>query len=137
MDSGHVIPGLNEDWTLLGAKLNEWVCGAMAFLMCSELFEKPARAMPLLILILVGVSVGLSILRKKFPDEEKGMRNYAFMLVGINPPGIPRPAAMQPHWSGVPIGGLHAESEYMQLGLDRLFAQESEDDDELSLKNKR
>lgn len=128
MDSGHVIPGLNEEWTLMGAKLNEWTCGAIAFLMCSELFNKPARAMPLLIAILVGVSLGLAMLRRKFPDEEKGMRNFACMFVGVQPPGIPKPAAMQPTWSGVPFDGLSPTAEFMQLGLDKVFS--SADDSE-------
>ncbi|MCB0309842.1 MAG: hypothetical protein KDD42_01325 [Bdellovibrionales bacterium] len=131
MDSGHVIPGLNEEWTLAGAKLNEWICGVGAFMMCQFLFEKPTRAMPLLIAILVGTALGLAAVRRRFPDEEKGLRNFCFMIAGVQPPGIPAPSALQPLWSGAPLRELPDSYEFMQLGLHQVFSPPSEEEADL------
>ncbi|MBX7139291.1 MAG: hypothetical protein K1X83_15055 [Oligoflexia bacterium] len=127
MDSGHVIPGLNESWSLLGAKLNEWMCGFGVFILLSTAFDKPTKVVPLLLLAMVGTTVGLAIIRRRFPDEEKGMRNFCFMLLGIQPPGIPAPSAMQPVWSGCPLRTLPAECDFMQLGLPEVFKSEEEE----------
>jgi len=113
----------------MGAKLNEWNCGVVAFLMCQGFFEKPTRAMPILIGIMIGTALGLAALRRRFPDEEKGMRNYCCMLVGIHPPGIPAPAKMQPLWSGAPLRELHPESDFVQLGLQQVLSM-TEDEQE-------
>lgn len=117
VDSGHVIPGLNESWTLLGAKASEWMSGFIAFMLAYSFFDKPLRYMPFLLGMFVGTAVGLAALRRRFPDEEKGMRNYAAMMIGIQPPGIPAPAYMQPLWSGAPLRSLGEDREFMQLGL--------------------
>lgn len=117
IDNGHVIPGLNESWTLLGAKASEWMCGMVAFMLVYNIPDKPLRFMPLFLGVFVGTAVAMAAIRKRFPDEEKGMRNYAAMTLGIQPPGIPAPSFMQPIWSGAPLRGLPEQSEFRQLGL--------------------
>lgn len=122
MDDGYVIPGLNEDWTLGGAKLFEWIAGISMALVFSEIFlTKMARSMPLLGLVLVMTTFGLAALRRRFPDEERGIRNAGMVALGICPPGLPAPSALQPIWSGSPNRALHEESYFMQLGLDKLW----------------
>ncbi len=129
-NDSYVIPNLNEDWTLMGAKLNEWSCGLMSFLICSEFFDKPARAAPVLIGIMVGVTLGLAMLRRRFPDEEKGMRNFAFSSIGIAPPGIPTPANMQPTWSGAPLRALDESKEFVTLKLQEMLDLDKQEQEE-------
>lgn len=118
MDNGEVIPGLNEDWTLGGAKLSEWIAGFMMFIIAGELlFDKVGRAMPQLMLIWICTTFGMAALRRNFPDEERGIRNSALTTVGIEPPGIPAPAALQPYWSGAPMREMEESAEFMALGL--------------------
>ncbi len=123
MDNGEVIPGLNEDWMLAGAKLSEWVCGFMAFIICSEVIftDKMARSMPLLLLVGAFTVFSMAALRRTFPDEERGIRNAAMTAVGVEPPGIPTPAALQPIWSGAPVRQLKATSKFRRYGLDLVF----------------
>jgi len=103
MDSGEVIPGLNEDWTFAGAKLFEWLGGLTAAFLVSTAFNRPAHYMPLLVLIWIGTTLSLCSLRKQFPDEERGIRNACLVACGFEPPGIPAPAKLQPIWSGSPM----------------------------------
>ncbi len=127
MDSGFVIPGLNEEWTLLGAKLNEWICGVAAFLLAGvTIVPKISTSMPLLLIVLFATAMGLGAARRSFPDETKGLRNFCFMLVGAHPPGIPAPSSMQPVWSGTPSAELSEKHEFVQLGLDQIFKTEPE-----------
>ena len=49
-DSGEVLPGLEQNWTFLGANLMEWSSGLIVFLMISLFGESPVRVMPLMIL---------------------------------------------------------------------------------------
>ena len=123
MDNGEVIPGLNEDWQLAGAKISEWVCGFMAFIICSEVLftDKMARSMPLLLLIGALTVFGMAALRRTFPDEERGIRNAALTAVGVAPPGIPTPAALQPIWSGARVRELNPTTKYRQYGFDLVF----------------
>jgi len=122
MDNGEVIPGLNEDWTLGGAKLSEWVGGFMTFIIASELFfTNVGRAMPQLMVIFIGTTFGLAGLRRAFPDEERGIRNAAMTAMGIPPPGIPIPASLQPYWSGAPMREMDETTEFRQLSLDLIF----------------
>ena len=128
MDNGEVIPGLNEDWMLAGAKLSEWVGGFMAFIIASEVLftDKMARSMPLLLLVGALTTFGMAALRRAFPDEERGIRNAALTSVGIAPPGVPAPAAIQPIWSGAPLRELNPKTKFRQYGLDAVFgAQET------------
>jgi hypothetical protein len=118
MDDGHVIPGLNEDWTFAGAKLMEWMAGVTAAFMTSMMFEKPAHYMPLLILVMIGTTLTLATLRKRFPDEERGVMHLFMTGCGFAPPGIPTPSKLQPRWSGGRISSLKPTCLYVQLGLD-------------------
>jgi hypothetical protein len=129
MDSGEEIPGLNEEWTLLGAKLMEWVSGLVMCMVVSELFMlKTTRAAPILVLILLGTVFGLAGLRRRYPDEERGIRNQAMVAMGLPPPGIPAPSAIQPSWSAAPVRDSEAQSYYAQLDLAKLFPNSSDDE---------
>jgi hypothetical protein len=122
MDDGYVLPGLNEQWTLGGAKLMEWIAGFCTALIFSEIFlTNVARSMPMLGLVLVGTTFGMATLRKQYPDEERGIRNAAMVAMGMPPPGIPAPASIQPNWSGAPMRGVQENSYYAQLGLVDVF----------------
>ncbi len=122
MDNGEVIQGLNESWTMLGAKLGEWAAGFSMFMISSELFfKKTSTAMPALLLIWISTTAILATLRSRFPDEERGLMNFCLVLVGINPPNIPSPANLQPLWSGAPIKEMKRSREYVQLNLDEIF----------------
>jgi hypothetical protein len=119
VDNGEVIPGLNEEWTLGGAKLFEWIAGFMMFIIASELFfTNTGRAMPQLMAIWVCTTFGLAAGRRMFPDEERGVRNAALTALGISPPGIPTPASLQPYWSGAPLRELDESSLFRELQLD-------------------
>jgi hypothetical protein len=108
MDSGDVIPCLNEDWTFGGCKLFEWLAGlTTAFLV---------------ILIWIGTTLGMAMLRKKFPDEERGVRNMCMVACGFEPPGIPAPAKLQPRWSGGRIEILPESCNFQRLELYEVVA---------------
>jgi len=123
MDNGEVIPGLNEEWTLAGAKLSEWIGGFMSFIIASEVIftDKMARSMPALLLIGIATVFGMAALRRSFPDEERGVRNAGLTAVGMAPPGIPAPSALQPIWSGAPVRMLEASTKFRRYGLDAVF----------------
>lgn len=121
MDDGHVIPALNEDWSFAGAKLMEWMAGLTTAFLASTAVEKPAVWMPALVLIMIGTTLSLATLRKRFPDEERGVMNLLMTACGFAPPGIPAPARLQPRWSGGRIQTLQQKSLYMQLELDEII----------------
>jgi len=121
MDNGDVIPCLNEDWTFGGCKLFEWLAGLTTAFLVSSAFEKPAHYMPLLVLIWIGTTLAMAMLRKKFPDEERGVRNMCMVACGFEPPGIPAPAGLQPRWSGGRIEDLPANCNFKLLGLDQVI----------------
>ena len=129
MDDGHVIPALNEDWTFAGAKLMEWMAGVTTAFLASTAFEKPAHYMPLLVIIMIGTTLTLSQLRRKFPDEERGVRNLFMTSCGFAPPGIPTPAKLQPRWSGRRIHCLNNRCLYIQLDLDLVVNKPRENDE--------
>lgn len=133
MDNGEEIPGLNEEWNFLGASLPEWVAGVAMFFVSSEILfhGKFASGMPVLLAICVATTLALSSLRRSFPDETRGVRNYFLTLCGFEPPGIPTPATLQKSWSGGPITQLKPECEFNTLNLDMIFEYEDEDEDEL------
>jgi hypothetical protein len=119
VDNGEVIPGLNEEWTLGGAKLFEWIAGFMMFIIASELFfTNTGRAMPQLMMIWMATTFGLAALRRTVPDEERGVRNKVMTALGIAPPGIPAPASLQPYWSGAPMRHMKKDSLFVELQLD-------------------
>jgi hypothetical protein len=124
MDDGYVIPRLNENWNFIGATPMEWCCGLVAGILFQELFlANMGRNMPLILLVMVGTPMLLATLRKTFPDEERGLRNYCMVRMGFQPPDIPAPAIMQPVWSGMPMRDMDDMSQYQILGLDEVFYQ--------------
>jgi hypothetical protein len=129
MDDGYVIPGLNENWTFGGAKPMEWAAGLVVMMIYVELFvTNMGKQMPFILMILVLVPMGLATLRKTYPDEEKGVANHTMSLLGIAPPLIPKPAMLQPNWSGLPIKTINPKKEFMELGLDEFLFLEPGDD---------
>lgn len=125
MDDGYVIPGLNEDYTLGGAKIMEWVSGCtMALVLQEVFFTNTARSMPLIIAIVVLTTFSMAAARRGFPDEERGLRNMVMLAVGVPPPGIPIPSTLQPYWSGGPVRSLPDTSYFEQLKLHDLFVEE-------------
>jgi hypothetical protein len=122
MDNGDVIPGLNEDWTFAGCKPMEWMSGLVLSFLVSTAFDKPAHYMPLLVLIWIGSSLSLGAARRKFPDEERGVRNMCMAACGFEPPGIPAPASLQPRWSGAPLRQLSDQKLFTQLHLGEVLA---------------
>jgi hypothetical protein len=122
MDNGEEIPGLNEDWQFAGAKIFEWISGFMMMLLAAQtLVLHPGKSMPFLVAVMIGTTFGLAQIRRAFPDEERGVRNLAMLSLGFAPPGIPRPAKLQPMWSGAPNKELAENTIFMQLNLDELF----------------
>lgn len=120
MDGGEVIPGLNEDWTFANCKVFEWISGFMVSFLVATVVEKPGTAIPFLLLIWVGSTLTLSYLRRQFPDETRGVANLFILTCGVCPPGIPRPARIQPRWSGGRISSVREGCMYTELGLDDL-----------------
>lgn len=131
MDNGENIPGLGDDWTFAGAKLFEWIAGFVMVIIVSELFlSRPSQAMPFLMMTWIGTTLSLAILRRQFPDEERGLRNFFLVKAGFPPPGIPTPADLQPNWSGLPMEDLSEESSFKKLSLDQLFVPDEEEEEE-------
>ncbi len=121
MDSGDVIPCLNEDWTFAGCKLMEWMAGLTMALMVGASLHKPANAMPFLVLIMIGTTLVIAMMRKRFPDEERGVRNLCMVQLGFEPIGIPAPSKLQPVWSGAPVRELGVTSLFRQLELEKVI----------------
>jgi hypothetical protein len=130
MDSGEEIYGLGEEWSFLGAKVVEWCAGLAMFIIASEIFFKGdlAGSMPFLLAVWIATTVSMATLRKRFPDEEKGLMNMLMVTCGFAPPGIPAPAEIQPLWSGAPIRYMPEGAEFSQLGLEEVFGVEDEDE---------
>jgi len=133
MDNGEEIPGLNEDWQFAGAKLFEWMAGFIMLMVAAEtLVEHAGRSMPLLVSIMVATTFGMAAIRRSFPDEERGVRNLVMLSCGFSPPGIPRPAKIQPLWSGSPMREIGEDTIFMQLKLDEIFpSKDPEEEDEV------
>jgi len=122
MDNGEVIPGLNEPWTFAGATALEWGSGIMMLMISKELLHlNPARNMPILIGLAVGTALLLAQGRRRFPDEQRGVRNFVMISLGLNPPLIPAPAQLQPVWSGCPMRAMRPNREFAELELDKVF----------------
>lgn len=122
MNGGSEIPALNESWTLLGAKITEWISGVtmgfLALLICEEFLGiKGAHVMPLLLLISLATTVTLASIRLRFLDEERGIMYSVLDKAGVPPPGIPKPASMQPYWSGARAMWVKDKSNFNQLRL--------------------
>lgn len=128
MDNGEVIPGLNDGWTFLGAKLMEWVSGLMMALMIAQMFGLTSTHAPIFAAAVFGTTFGLRNLRQQFPDEEKGIANMVAANLGFAPPKIPKPAGIQPIWSGAPIKTLSEKKEFVELGLAEALAYKPEEE---------
>ena len=120
-DNGEVLQGLEEEWTFMGANVIEWACGLVVFLLIGSLGSNPARAMPFMIVGMIGTSSTLSSLRKVYPDEHRGVRNMFSTALGIDPLDIPPPARLQPIWGGTPLRELPEKCAYVRAGFDELF----------------
>lgn len=129
MDNGEEIQGLNEGWNFMGANASEWVAGIAMVMVVSEFFfgGKPATKMPLLIAIWVGTTISMATLRKKFPDETRGLRNYVMTSMGFEPPGMAAPSALKSSWSGAPVKELSEKCEFVTLGLAHVTIDEQDE----------
>lgn len=122
MDDGFTIAGLNEGWTLGGARVMEWCSGFVMAMISQELLHiNISTSGPLMIVIVIMTTFTLAALRRQFPDEERGLRNAAMVGLGFEPPGLPSPAAFKPYWSGAPVRTLPEKSYFVSLDLDVLF----------------
>ena len=129
MDDGETIAGLNEGWTLGGARVMEWVSGFVMAMISTELLQlKMGTSGPLMAVVLIMTTFSLAALRRQFPDEERGIRNAAMVGLGFEPPGIPSPAAFKPYWSGAPLRSLPEKSYFVSLNLSDLFDETIEKD---------
>ena len=131
MDNGEVIPGLNDGWTFAGARLMEWASGFVMAVLVQEIFlSNPARTMPVFLGVLIMTTLGMAGLRNSFPDEDRGVRDYFMVLMGMSPPGIPSPANIQPVWSGNRLVKLDDKKEFVELGLLDVFPHDIDEEDE-------
>lgn len=128
MDNGEVIPGLNDGWTFLGAKLMEWVSGLIMAMLVGQMFGLKPTDFPFFAAAVIGTTFGMRNIRNKFPDEEKGIANMVATSLGFAPPKIPKPASIQPIWSGAPLKTLDEKKEFMELGLAQAIAYEEAED---------
>lgn len=129
MDNGEEIQGLNEGWTFMGCKPMELMAGFMVLILEHELLFRNdvSIGMPFMMASWVFTAAILRSVRLLVPDEERGIRNYAMVMMGFSPPGIPAPALIQDYWSGCPVRELDPECRYRELELDRLFPTTPED----------
>lgn len=91
--------------------------------------------MPQLLIIMVTTTFSLAGIRKRFPDEERGVRNSVMSSLGIEPPGIPAPSGIQPYWSGAPLRLIKQDSDFNRLGLHEVFDFEEEEEQVESAKS--
>ncbi len=140
-DDGEVLPGLDDEWTFMGANAMEWSAGLVMFFMISLFAETPARAMPFMLAGWVLTTTTLASLRNMFPDQQRGVRNVVMTACGFNPPGIPTPARLQPVWSPSPMRAIPEKCRFKSLGLEQLLPSFEEqylpaDEPELKVKGK-
>ena len=77
-DNGDVLPGLDDQWEFLGATVKEWMIGFSMFIVISVLAPdgRVGTMIPFMVIGWVATSYTFASLRKIFPDQEKGIRNY-------------------------------------------------------------
>ena len=122
-DDGEVLPGLNENWTFLGATAFEWALGIVVFVMIS-IFAPPGRIgvmVPFMLAGWVATTYSFASVRQLFPDEERGVANTMMTFCGFEPLNIPAPSALQPIWSGAPAQELKKDNKFNEVGLDAMF----------------
>jgi hypothetical protein len=123
MDNGEEIQGLDEEWTLAGAELFEWGAGFVMCMVASELFHlKGGANAPIFMIILIGTTLGMAAMRRKFPDGKRGLRNKCMESMGLPPPGLPAPARIQPRWSGAPLREPETKTFFHKLNLEEALA---------------
>lgn len=136
MDDGEELAMLNEPWTFLGMKLNELISGSMVMMLILALTQTKSPAiMPLVLIAGIASSMIAATLRRRYPDEERGVRNYFMVKMGFTPPGIPAPSELQPYWSGSPIRELKTTTRFIELGLDEIFTEEMIEERKVKLSN--
>lgn len=129
MDNGEELSMLNEPWAFLGVRLNEWIIGFMVMILILGITgAKGPGIMPVVVGAGVACAVIAATLRSRFPDEERGLRNYFMLKLGFTPPGIPTPSELQPYWSAAPISELKPTTRYAELGLDEIFLHDEDQD---------
>ncbi len=129
MDDGFVIPGLNEGYTLAGAKPMEWISGLVMGMLCQELLGlNLGTSGPIMIAIVLASTMFLAGARRGFPDEERGIRNVVMVSLGFEPPNMPAPADFRNYWSGAPLRNIATKTYYHQLGLEAVLHGEIEQD---------
>ena len=121
MDSGDVIQGLDDQWTFMGARMFEWIAGFATFMIISNFFISRSSAMPFMLGGWFGTTLMVAHFRKKFPDEERGIRNGVLTYFGLPSPGIPAPSLLKTFWSGAPVKSLPEECGFIRAGLDKRF----------------
>ena len=127
MDNGEELAMLNEPWTFMGVKLNEWITGFMVMILIMGITGANSPGiMPLVLLAGLGTAIFTATLRRQFPDEERGVRNYFMVYLGFAPPGIPAPSSLQPFWSAGRVYELKKTTRYAELNLDEIFLTEEE-----------
>jgi len=129
MDNGEVLPDLDKPITFLGATPVEWAIGFAMFIIISSFApdKQVGRMIPFMLVGWLLTTYTVASLRKIFPDQEKGMRNYFSAMAGIPPMGIPAPAVLQPIWSATLVKELPEKTEFMQIGLQHMFPIHEED----------
>jgi hypothetical protein len=122
MDNGEELAMLNEPWAFLGVKLNEWITGFMVMILIMGITgAKSPGIMPFVLIAGLGTAIFTAGLRRKFPDEERGVRNFFMVYLGFAPPGIPTPSSLQPYWSGGRVVQLKNTTRYQELELDEIL----------------
>ena len=135
-DSGEVLQGMDDPWTMLGATLMEWACGMIVFMLISLFATTPGRAMPFMLIGWIITTLSLASLRKMFPDQERGVGNAIMVSCGFPPLNIPLPSALQPYWSSAPLREVPQKWKMVKLGLNEIVPSfqrvelEVEDDEE-------
>ncbi|MCS6961305.1 MAG: hypothetical protein NZT61_02225 [Deltaproteobacteria bacterium] len=114
---GPEIPTLNEGWSFFGAKLDEWLAGAgfgFFYIVVVQTFIRPPKGIDgvIILILTVGLTYTLRLLREKYPDEKRGLVNKACDIIGLPPPLIPKPASFCKFWSGNRVSSIKGTEFY-------------------------
>ena len=89
---------------------------------------------PFMLVGWLATTVSMSLIRRSFPDEQRGVVNAISVAFEIPPPGIPAPSRLQPVWSASPMRQVDPNCKFVDLGLDQVFPsfqREYQDTDDL------